>query len=89
MEGARPGERDVATTMLQTVLASGYALGAAVAGLGVNMAGFAPTLGAEGIVHPVTRAIAVGVCICVLAILAGFGVRLKPKAESSPATPGR
>ena len=89
MESARPGERDVATTMLQTVLASGYALGAAVAGLGVNMAGFAPTLGAEGIVHPVTRAIAVGVCICALAILAGFGVRLKPKLESSSATPGR
>ncbi len=89
MEAARPGERDAATTMLQTVLSSGFALGAAIAGLGVNSAGFAPTLGAEGIVHPMTRAIVVGVGIGALAILAGFGVRLKPKPESSPAAARR
>jgi len=89
MEAARPGERDAATTMLQTVLASGYALGAAIAGLGANMAGFAPTLGAEGIVYPVTRAIAVGVGIGAFAILAGFGVRLKPKVDGPSPAAGR
>lgn len=89
MEAARPGERDAATTMLQTVLSSGFALGAAIAGLGVNSAGFEPTLGAEGIVHPVTRAIAVGVGIGALAIVAGFGVRQKPKRESPPPAAGR
>ena len=86
MEAARPGERDAATTMLQTVLSSGFALGAAVAGLGINSAGFAPQLGAEGIVQPMTRAILTGVCIGAFAIIAAFGVRPKPNAEaSSPA----
>lgn len=89
MEAARPGERDAATTMLQTVLSSGFALGAAIAGLGVNSAGFAPQLGAEGIVQPFTRAILVGVSIGAFAILAAFGVRLKPRADGPPAAAGR
>ena len=89
MESARPGERDVATTMLQTVLSSGFALGAAIAGLAVNSAGFTPQLGAGGIVEPVTRAILIGVCIGAFAILAGFGVRLKPKRDDPPVASGR
>jgi MFS family permease len=76
MESARPGERDSATTMLQVVLSSGYALGSAIAGLAANMAGFAPTLGPGAIVGPITLAIAVGTGLGAFAILAGFGVRL-------------
>lgn len=89
MESARPGERDAATTMLQTVLSSGFAVGAAIAGLSVNSAGFAPQLGAEGVVQPMTRAILVGVCIGSFAILAAWGVRLKPKSADPPPASGR
>jgi MFS family permease len=81
MEGARPGERDSASGILNAVLSSGYALGAAIAGLVANTAGFAPTAGAEAIVVPVTVAIAVGIGIGLPAILAGFGVRLPPSAS--------
>jgi predicted MFS family arabinose efflux permease len=89
MEAAKPGERDSATTMLQTVLSSGYALGAAIAGLVVNAAGFAPALGSEGIVPPVAKAIALGTTLGAFAILAGFGVRLGAKSAGSPAASGR
>ena len=89
MEAARPGERDLASTMLQTVLSSGFALGAAIAGLAVNSAGFAPLLGAEGIVQPMTRALLIGVSIGAFAILAGFGVRFKPKVDGPSPAGGR
>lgn len=89
MEAARPGERDLASTMFQTVLSSGFALGAAIAGLALNSAGFAPLLGAEGIVQPMTRAILISVSIGAFAILAGFGVRFKPKVDGPSSAGGR
>ncbi|MBM3531628.1 MAG: MFS transporter [Alphaproteobacteria bacterium] len=82
MEAARPGERDAATTMLQVVLSSGFALGSAIAGLVANLAGFAPTAGAEAIVGPIALALAVGAGLGTFGILAGFGVRLPRPAPS-------
>ncbi|MBM3548439.1 MAG: MFS transporter [Alphaproteobacteria bacterium] len=81
MEGARPGERDSASGILNAVLSSGYALGAAIAGLVANTAGFTPTSGAAGIVTPIAIAIAVGIGFGLPAILAGFGVRLPPPSS--------
>lgn len=83
MESARPGERDAATTMLQAVLSSGYALGAAIAGLVANAGGFAPTLGPAFIVPPIAQAIAIGAAIGSLAILAGLRVRLPATGQGT------
>lgn len=89
MESAQPGERDLASGMLPTVLSGGYALGAAIAGLVANASGFSPELSPDAIVHAIGRTFGVGIALGALAFVAGFGVTLRGKMEGASLVPGR
>ncbi len=89
MEAAREGERDRASAMLPTVLSAGYALGAAIAGLVANTAGFTHELAPESMVRAVSLTFSVGAALGTLGILASLGVSLRGKAAGPPPLPGR
>jgi hypothetical protein len=81
MENARSGERDRASAALPTLQSAGYAVGAAIAGLVANSAGYTVTdLGAvrsAAIVLYATSAV-----IGLLAVAAGFMLRRKLAAAA-------
>jgi MFS family permease len=79
MEAAPAEERDRASGLLPTLQSGGYAIGAALAGLVANSAGFGQAGHAAFDTVAVEWALGVGVAIALLATLASFGIR--PVAE--------
>jgi MFS family permease len=84
MRSARAGDEDVAASSVATVQSTGYALGAAVAGLVANASGFSTVIDADGIGR---AAFWVPVSFSAAAIAAAVvGVRLRTLTEPAPAT---
>lgn len=76
MEGARDGERDRASASVPTLQSAGYALGAAIAGLVANAAGYTVT-DAPALRSAAMTVFATSVAIGVLAVIAGLVLQRK------------
>ncbi len=76
MEGARDGERDRASASVPTLQSAGYALGAAIAGLVANAAGYTVT-DATALRSAAMTVFATSVAIGVLAVIAGLVLQRK------------
>ena len=76
MEDAREGERDRASSALPTLQSAGYAVGAALAGLVANAAGYTVT-DTEAVRSAAVTVFAVSAAIGLLAVAAGLVLRRK------------
>ena len=76
MEDARPGERDRASSALPTLQSAGYAVGAALAGLVANAAGYTVT-DTNAVRSAAVTVFAVSAAIGLLAVAAGLVLRRK------------
>ncbi|MGH6859313.1 MAG: MFS transporter, partial [Phyllobacterium sp.] len=77
MEAARSGERDRASALLPTLQSAGYAIGAAIAGLAANAAGY-PLATTPGALREATIVIfMVSTIIGLGALVAGFALPLR------------
>jgi MFS family permease len=74
MESARPGERDRASASLPTLQSAGYAVGAAVAGLAANAAGYT-VADIDAVRSAAVTVFATSAAIGLLAVLAGMALR--------------
>jgi len=83
MNGARAGDEDVAASSVATVQSTGYALGAAVAGLVANATGFSTMVEVGGVGR---AAFWVPVSFSAAALAAGVvGIRLRMLTARAPA----
>ncbi|WP_125182721.1 MFS transporter [Minwuia thermotolerans] len=78
MSGAREGEADIAAGAIATVQQSGFATGAALAGLAANVAGMAGGDSAEAVAAAALLTPAALACIAALGALAAFRLSLLP-----------
>lgn len=74
MEAARAGERDRAAASLPTLQSAGYAVGAAVAGLVANVAGYT-VADIDAVRSAAVTVFATSAAIALLAVLAGLALR--------------
>ena len=76
MEGARDGERDRASASLPTLQSAGYAVGAAIAGLVANAAGYT-VADIDAVKSASITVFATSAAIGLLAVIAGLALRRK------------
>ncbi|MBB3235216.1 MFS transporter [Phyllobacterium endophyticum] len=81
MESARSGERDRASALLPTLQSAGYAIGAAVAGLAANAAGYPAATTPEALRDATITIFIVSTVIGLGAMAAGYALRQKRKAH--------
>nr|WP_246272461.1 hypothetical protein [Phyllobacterium pellucidum] len=79
MEAARSGERDRASALLPTLQSAGYAIGAAVAGLTANAAGYPEATTPDGLRDATITIFTVSAIIGLGAMIAGFALPLRKK----------
>ena len=72
MVAASEDERDRASALLPTIQNAGFAIGAAMAGLVANLAGFAAATSPAGAIQAVTMVFGVAGCVATLAFLAAI-----------------
>jgi MFS family permease len=81
MVHARPGEADIASSLVPTTQAAGYAIGAAVAGLVAHAAGLSDTLDPAIMARASGWIFGSGAAVAGVAVLFGFAVRhQRPRA---------
>ena len=79
MEAARSGERDRASALLPTLQSAGYAIGAAVAGLAANAAGYPLAATPEALRDATITIFVVSTIIGLAAMIAGYAMPLRKK----------
>ncbi|MRG55799.1 MFS transporter [Phyllobacterium sp. SYP-B3895] len=79
MEAARSGERDRASALLPTLQSAGYAIGAAVAGLTANAAGYPDATTPDALRDATITIFTVSAIIGLGAMIAGFALPLRKK----------
>lgn len=79
MEAARSGERDRASALLPTLQSAGYAIGAAVAGLAANAAGYPLATTPEALRDATITIFIVSTIIGLAAMIAGYAMPLRKK----------
>lgn len=80
MEAARSGERDRASALLPTLQSAGYAIGAAVAGLAANAAGYPLATTPDALRDATITIFIVSTIIGLAAMIAGYAMPLRKKA---------
>ena len=79
MEAARSGERDRASALLPTLQSAGYAIGAAVAGLAANAAGYPLATTPDALRDATITIFIVSTIIGLAAMIAGYAMPLRKK----------
>ena len=79
MESARSGERDRASALLPTLQSAGYAIGAAVAGLAANAAGYPEATTPDALRDATITIFIVSTIIGLGALVAGYALPLRKK----------
>ncbi|RCS22165.1 MFS transporter [Phyllobacterium salinisoli] len=79
MESARDGERDRASALLPTLQSAGYAIGAALAGLAANVAGYPLATNPDDLRSATMTIFAVSTIIGIGAMIAGYALPLRKK----------
>jgi hypothetical protein len=79
MESARSGERDRASALLPTLQSAGYAIGAAVAGLAANAAGYPQATTPDALRDATITIFVVSTIIGLGALVAGYALPLRKK----------
>jgi MFS family permease len=82
MEASSDGERDRTSALLPTTQSAGNALGAALAGVAANAAGYATASGNAAILAAIVPLFIVAICFALLALLAGL--RMVQLAKATP-----